>query len=278
MTETRALTLAGLAHLLLFAALSLTWSFMNDDRPISQEEPLEVEFMEISDMPAVTKPPEPSLAAAPRELVETPIEMDPLEDVQPEALPDLTETVEAPTPPEKKLEEKPSPKPKPPEPKPAEKPKPTAKPKPAPPKKQTLDAPVDKSKEIAERRREEDDFAKDIIDDLPVRAQLSAIQQNTLVGLIRQRIYKCWDPNAGGAGADKIVTMLRVKAAKDGTILGQPKVVKQSGSASDTYKRVARDAAIRAVLNPRCSLEGLPPELYSGGWDDFDLVFDPKDI
>ena len=37
------------------------------------------------------------------------------------------------------------------------------------------------------------------------------------------------------------------------------------------------DAARRAVL--RCSpITGLPPELYDGGWDDFDFRFKPDQM
>ena len=40
-------------------------------------------------------------------------------------------------------------------------------------------------------------------------------------------------------------------------------------------RAAGRDAAIRAVMNPACSLAGLPPELY-GGWKLFELNFDPS--
>ena len=260
MSEARALTAAGAGHLALFAVLSLSWSLLADEPLVVAEEPISVEFVEIADAPAVTERPEPSLAAAPRELVEAPPELQPLEEVTPQELPEL----------------KPAETPPPPRPEPAPEPKPE--PKPAPPKKQELDAPIDRSKEIAQRAREEEDFARAITEALPTKAALSSIQQNTLRGLIRDRIYKCWDPNAGGPDSSKIVTTLRVKAAPSGKILGTPTVLKQTGSAASGYLRVARDAAIRAVLNPRCSLEGLPEELYEGGWEDFTLNFDPKDL
>ncbi|MBZ6378932.1 hypothetical protein B5C34_10345 [Pacificimonas flava] len=260
MRELRALTLSGGAHLALLAALSLSWSLMADDVVQVVEEPLEVDFVTIADAPTVTERPPPSLEAAPRELVEADPITEPDEAIAPETIPDLSIPNDPP----------------PPEPKPE--PQPDPKPKPAPPKKQELSTPVDKEVAVAERAREEDDFAEAITDSLPTKAQLSPIQQNTLVGLIRERIYKCWDPNAGGANASAIVTTLRVKAARDGTIIGRPTVVRQTGSASESFKRTARDAAIRAVLNPRCSLEGLPPDLYEGGWEDFTLNFDPKDL
>ncbi|MBB5280359.1 hypothetical protein [Pacificimonas flava] len=280
MTEGRALTLAGAAHIAVFAVMSMSWNLMRDDFGIQEDEPIAVEFMEIADMPAVTERPEPSLAAAPRELVEAPPTVEPVEELETQDIPDIPEQPDPePPPPEEKPEpapeKKPEPKPKPPE--PAKKPEPKPKPKPKP-KPQELTTPIDKEKAVAERAREEEDFAKSITDALPTQAKLSSIQQNTLRGLIRERIYKCWDPSAGGPDSNSIVTTLRVKAAPDGSVLGTPKVVNQTGGASSGYMRAARDAAIRAVMNPRCSLEGLPKDMYKGGWEDFTLNFDPKDL
>lgn len=261
MSEARALTIAGAAHIGLFAALSLSWSLMNEDLSPIVDEPIEVEFMTIAEAPAVTERPPPSLKAAPRELVEAEPLLEPEDTLEPETVPDLAEPEPSETPP-------------PPQPEPEPKPKP----KPKPPQRQELSTPVDKEVAVAERAREEEDFAEAITKALPTRAQLSAIQQNTLAGLIRERIYRCWDPNAGGPDSSSIVTTLRVRVARDGTVIGRPDVVRQTGSAPSGYLRAARDAAIRAVMNPRCSLEGLPADLYEGGWEDFTLNFDPKDL
>lgn len=275
MTEARALSLAGVAHLGLFAVLSLSWSLLGEEKPMFQE-PMPVEIVDISDVPTVMEKPEPSLAAAPRETIEAPDIDDapPLEEITAAEIPDLPEMNELP--PIKPAEE---PKPKP-DPKPSAKPKaePKPKPDPKPAKKQELSTPIDKSRAVADKPREEQDFAKLITDALPTQAKLSSIQQATLAQAIQARIYKCWDPNAGGPDSANIVTTLRVRAAKSGEIVGRPEMVKQTGSGEAGYKRAARDAAIRAVMNPSCSLKGLPPELYAGGWEDFTLNFDPKDF
>ncbi|MBV7256247.1 hypothetical protein KCG44_05550 [Pacificimonas sp. WHA3] len=257
MTETRALTMAGIAHLALFATLSLSWSLMAD-HTITYDEPVPVEFIELGEMPTVTERPEPTLAAAPRETVDAAPapDTDMLEETPPTEAPDLLVPTETPPPPAK------------------------AAPKPEPKKKkpQELTQAVDRNKAEADRALEEQDFASMITDALPPQITLSSIQQSTLVGLIRERIYKCWDPAAGGPDSAAIVTTLRVKAARNGDIIGRPVVVRQSGSANAGYKRAARDAAIRAVMNPSCSLSGLPEKLYAGGWEDFTLNFDPKDL
>ncbi|MGB7406154.1 MAG: hypothetical protein WA906_10715 [Pacificimonas sp.] len=236
----------------------MAWSFASDESfPI--DEPIAIEFVEIGDLPSVTERPEPSLAAAPRETIDaldTP-EPEPIDSEidlsPPEPLAELPPVESEPTQPEPE-------------------------PEPAPARKQELQAPVDRNVAEAPEAREEEDFAKLITDALPTRAQLSSVQQATLAGAIRERVYKCWDPNAGGPDADKIVTTLRVKAAKSGEIVGRPSLVRQTGNAATGYKRAARDAAIRAVMNPACSLEGLPADLYEGGWEDFTLNFDPKDF
>jgi len=259
-TEKRAILVAGAAHLALFAGLSLSWSLMSKDIPPIVE-PIPVEFVDISDVPTVQEKPKPSIEAAPRETVE-------------ETEPEVTEpepTPEAPLPPvEVAPKEAPKPKeqPKKPDPKPAEKPKP----------KRDLSNLIDKSLKDAPRKTKPSDFAKSIEQAIPEGAKLDTRTMATLAQAIRERIYRCWDPNAGGPDARNIRTLLRVRVQRDGTIIGRPEVLSQSGvgAGNAAYGRVARDAAIRAVMNPACSLAGLPPELYDG-WKDFELNFDPSE-
>lgn len=259
MTENRAILIAGTAHLALFAGLSLSWSLMSKDiAPIV--EPIPVEFVDISDVPTVQEKPKPSIEAAPRETVE---EAEP-EVVEPEPTPE-------PTPPPVEIAPKEAPKPK------AEPKKPT-KPVEKPKPKRDLSNLIDKSLKDAPRKTKPTDFAKSIEQAIPEGAKLDARTMATLAQAIRDRIYRCWDPGAGGPDARNIKTLLRVRVQRDGTIIGRPEVLSQSGigAGNAAYGRVARDAAIRAVMNPACSLEGLPPELYDG-WKDFELNFDPSE-
>ncbi|WP_374596299.1 hypothetical protein [Sphingosinicella sp.] len=260
MTENRAILIAGTAHLALFAGLSLSWSLMSKDiAPIV--EPIPVEFVDISDVPTVQEKPKPSIEAAPRETVE---EAEP-EVVEPELTPE-------PTPPPVEIAPKETPKPK------AEPKKPTPKPVEKPKPKRDLSNLIDKSLKDAPRKTKPTDFAKSIEQAIPEGAKLDARTMATLAQAIRDRIYRCWDPGAGGPDARNIKTLLRVRVQRDGTIIGRPEVLSQSGigAGNAAYGRVARDAAIRAVMNPACSLEGLPPELYDG-WKDFELNFDPSE-
>jgi outer membrane biosynthesis protein TonB len=257
LTEGRAIVLAGAAHLALLAGLSLSWSLMSKDIPPIVE-PIPIDFVDISDVPTVDRRPEPSIEAAPRETVE--------EAALPEPEP---EPVVEETPPAD-VASKVAPPPKA---KPAEKPKPQPKPK------RDLSNLVDKSLADAPRRTRPSDFAKVIEDAIPEGARLDARTSATLAQAIRERIYRCWNPNAGGPDARSIATLLRVRVARDGAIIGRPDVVAQTGitSANAGYGRVMRDSAIRAVMNPACSLAGLPPELYDG-WKEFELNFDPEEM
>lgn len=263
MTENRAILIAGAAHLALFAGLSLSWSLMSKDIPAIVE-PIPVEFVDISDVPTVQEKPKPSIEAAPRETVE---ETQP-EVVEPEPVePEPTPPVEV-APKEAPPKPKPKEQPKKPDPKPIEKPKP----------KRDLSNLIDKSLKDAPRKTKPNDFAKSIEEAIPEGAKLDARTMATLAQAIRDRIYRCWDPGAGGPDARNIKTLLRVRVQRDGTIIGRPEVLSQSGigGGNAAYGRVARDAAIRAVMNPACSLAGLPPELYDG-WKDFELNFDPSE-
>lgn len=259
MTETRALFAAGAAHVALIAGLSVSWSLMSKDfAPII--EPIPVEFVDIADVPTVTERPKPSIEAAPRETVEA-------------AIPELPEPEpESETPPPAEIAPKavappPKPVPKPPESRPQAKPK------------ADLSNLVDKALAEAPRRTKPSDFAKSIEQAIPEGARLDTRTMATLAQAIRERIYKCWDPSAGGPDARSIKTLLRVRVARTGAVIGRPEVVGQSGvnAGNAAYGRVARDAALRAVMNPACSLEGLPPELYDG-WKEFELNFDPSEM
>jgi outer membrane biosynthesis protein TonB len=224
-------------------------------------EPIPIDFVDISDVPTVNEKPKPSIEAAPRETIEA---------VEPESIEPEPTPQETPPPVEVAPKEVPPAKAK-----PAEKAKPQDKPKP----KRDLTNLVDKALAEAPRKTKPSDFAKSIEKAIPEGARLDTRTTATLVQAIRDRIYKCWDPGAGGPDARSISTLLRVRVARNGAIIGRPELIGQSGvnSANAGYGRAARDAAIRAVMNPACSLAGLPPDLYDG-WKEFELNFDPSEV
>lgn len=76
----------------------------------------------------------------------------------------------------------------------------------------------------------------------------------------------------------QITIVLRVRYGTDGMVLGLPEMVAQRGvtPANQPYATRMTEAATLAVI--RCSPLSLPPELYQGGWDDFELTFSPRAV
>jgi outer membrane biosynthesis protein TonB len=255
-TESRAILIAGAGHLALLAALSLTWGLVQRNMP-PLIEPIPIDIVDISDVPRVTEKPKPSIEAAPREQIEASVIEAPVPELKPIETPEIEEEAPKkvpPPPPKEKVEPKPKPKPKP---------------------AQELSDLVDKAIAEAPRKTKPSDFAKSIEEAIPEGAKLDAKTSATLAQAIRDRIYPCWNPNVGGASAREITTLLRVRVTRSGDVIGRPQILSQGGLTPDNriYARVASDAAVRAVMNPDCSLAGLPPELYEG-WKEFELNFD----
>jgi len=87
-----------------------------------------------------------------------------------------------------------------------------------------------------------------------------------------KRCYRA--PKIMGEGK-RITTRLHVRFAPDGTVVGLPTVVAQSGitPSNQLFADEMAQAAIASVV--RCSPLRLPPELYEVGWNDFVLTFSP---
>lgn len=287
MTERQALVAAGLAHILLFAALSLGWSMLKD--PPMLEEAIPVELVDIAPETRVTEKPEPSKAAAPQETAAP--EPQP-EVAKPEPAPPAP-APEATPPPEPKPDPKPVDKPKP-DPKPVEKPKAEAKPaekpkeaKPKPvkaePKPQRLDTAelsnlIDKALPKAPKKvRNPSDFAKSIALSIPKSAKLDVRATASLAAAIRAQIAPCWNPPIGGADVRKMTVVLGIQLAKDGSVIGRPTVLSQTGATSGNsgYAKAFADTAVRAVL--RCAPLKLPADMFEA-WKNFELNFDPSEM
>lgn len=73
----------------------------------------------------------------------------------------------------------------------------------------------------------------------------------------------------------RIATRLHVRYASDGTLLGLPFVIAQTGvtPSNQLFADEMAEAAIESVV--RCSPLKLPPELYRIGWNSFELTFSP---
>lgn len=292
MTERQSLLLAGVAHLVVLALLSLGLSLTTPVAP-PPDDAVPVELVDIADVPRTPTPPKPSLKAAPQETVEatapdpaptppapTPPTPAPAPEPtpEPEALPD---EVEAPKPVE--------PKPVPPKPAKAqpEKVKPD---KPAPPKPdkakpapQRLDAEalsnlLDKSLPKAKvKPLDTSALAQSIEKAMPRNARIDPRATATLVQAIRAQVAPCWNPPIGGADVKKMTVLLHIEVNRDGSIVGRPSVVGQTGvtGGNQDYARAFAETARRAVL--RCAPLKLPADLYDL-WKAVEINFDPSEM
>ncbi len=108
------------------------------------------------------------------------------------------------------------------------------------------------------------------------RAMLSGAQAAGLAAAIAAQVRPCYNVPTGGAEALSIVTVLRLRFNRDGSPAGSPTVTDHGGvtPANQAYVRQMDEAARRAVL--RCAPLKLPANLYEGGWDDIEFVFNPR--
>lgn len=108
------------------------------------------------------------------------------------------------------------------------------------------------------------------------RASLTGPQAAGLAAAIAAQVRPCYNVPTGGADALNIVTVLRLRFNRDGSPAGAPTAVDHGGvtAGNQGYVRQMDEAARRAVL--RCSPLKLPANLYEGGWDDIEFVFNPR--
>jgi hypothetical protein len=108
------------------------------------------------------------------------------------------------------------------------------------------------------------------------RASISGAAMNGLAAAIKRQVQPCYELGGlGGTPAMQIVTVLRLRYNRDGSVAGSPQVVEQTNvnGGNRAYAQQIADVARRAVL--RCAPVRLPAELYTGGWDDLNFRFTP---
>lgn len=263
MNERGAILLAGVAHLALLAALSLSWAMTQKTLP-SFEEMAPVEVVDIADVPRVVEAPKPSMEAAPQETVE---EAAPEPDPEPQPAPPEPEAISDVPPPEAKPIEEPKP-PK------AEVVKPATKKLDA----QQLSSLLDKTMpKAAKKPLDTSKFADTIEKSLPKGAKIDARAAATLQQAIRAQVAPCWNPPIGGDDVRKMTVVLRIQLAKDGRLVATPDVIAQTGvtGGNQAYSRAFAESARRAVA--RCAPLKLPVDLYDA-WRLFELNFDPTQM
>jgi len=109
----------------------------------------------------------------------------------------------------------------------------------------------------------------------PRVAALSPIAMNGLVSLIASQVKPCYTIPAGGADITSIISRVRLRLTKDGSITVAPEILGNLGvnSTNQPYVRQMNEAASRALQ--RCAPYKLPAELYEGGWEDLIFRFNP---
>jgi hypothetical protein len=90
------------------------------------------------------------------------------------------------------------------------------------------------------------------------------------------QVKRCYRTPRVMGDAKRISTRLQVNYAADGSLLGVPTVIGQSGvtPSNQLFADDMAEAAIQSVM--RCSPLRLPAELYRIGWNSFELTFSPS--
>ena len=92
------------------------------------------------------------------------------------------------------------------------------------------------------------------------------------------QVKRCYRSPTLSSDALQIVTRLRVRYTIDGVLAQPPVVVAQTGVTPSNRHHAGKmaQAAMSAIF--RCSPLRLPPELYEGGWDEFELTFSRRGL
>ena len=102
--------------------------------------------------------------------------------------------------------------------------------------------------------------------------QAVQLSQSELSAL-RNRLSSCWRPPAGAAEVANLKVVIRVLFNPDGSVQGQPELVKASAS---PYGPATAESAIRALLTCQ-PFNMLRPTTYDQ-WRDMEITFDPKEM
>lgn len=109
--------------------------------------------------------------------------------------------------------------------------------------------------------------------DAPKR--LPAAVEAKVIADAAAQVKRCYRSPRVTSDGRRITTRLSVRFAPDGSVVGLPLVVSQTGITSENqmYADEMAEAAIASVV--RCSPLRLPPELYELVWNAFELTFSP---
>lgn len=112
----------------------------------------------------------------------------------------------------------------------------------------------------------------------PRVAAISPIAMNGLIALIASQVKPCYTVPVGGTDVTSLISRVRLRLKKDGSIGVAPELIGNVGitSANQPYLRQMNEAAMRALQ--RCAPYKLPADLYEGGWEDLIFRFNPAQL
>ncbi|WP_315762869.1 cell envelope biogenesis protein TolA [Sphingomonas sp. Y38-1Y] len=297
------LGVAAVAHVVLFGLLSV--GFLATPNP-TELKPVPIDVSLVDEVgleaqaPASIEPPATSIApeqGPPEDAAPPEPEAAPEPEPQPEPEPAPPQPAPEPRPAPKPAPKAP-PQPKKPAPAPKEVAKPKAEPKPAPkaaakPAPKAVPAPKAQPKAAAAKgsgsdtaskasrprgSRLGDDFLKGLSDTpseskAPNPPGAAKIDARALAGIrdaIRRQIQPCADKQVNpGPGANNIVTVLNLRLNRDGTLAGNPKMVRQTGISGENERYAQRVVDLGVAAFRACTPLTLPAEFYqtaNGGW------------
>jgi hypothetical protein len=256
MTERQALIGAGIAHIMLFAALSLGWEWSQQPL-LPADEMIPIEFVDIANAPRIKEAPRQSMQAAPQEnsAPAAPAATAPPEpDTVPDGVPPLEKTKEVP--------------------KKAEAPLAEAKPLDMSKLSNLIDKALPKSRT---RPLDVSKLATTIEAAAPKGATIDPRAAATIAQAIRAQVAPCWNPPIGGADVRRMTVLIRADFSRDGRLIGVPVIVSQTGVTigNADYSRAFAETARRALL--RCSPLKLPIKQYEL-WKSAEINFDPESM
>jgi colicin import membrane protein len=106
--------------------------------------------------------------------------------------------------------------------------------------------------------------------------RLNPSQRDSLMGLLRDQLHRCWQAPIGAQGSAKPpVPSVRVSLNQNGSLAREPAVINNS---ADPLFRAVADSATRAAR--RCSPLRIPAQFqpYYQDWKDLVVNFDPRDL
>ncbi|HEV2746923.1 MAG TPA: TonB C-terminal domain-containing protein [Allosphingosinicella sp.] len=262
--EATGMGVATMGHAALLAALTL--GFANAVRPPVVNQPIEVSFVE--DVGLESLAPTPSEAEPAPKLAEV---EGPVEPAEPPPLPEPEPL------PQPKAEPVPAPAPAP---KPAERPRPP--PKAAPAKAKAAPKKASPPKKAAERATGRlsgilsglSDRESPSRSTTPPARKAGAAVQASLAAEVRRQLKPHWR-SPSGADVELLRTIVEVRLSRDGSIVGAPRVLDQTGvnASNSSQAELHRESAVKAVR--LAAPFDLPPDYYDA-WKVIRPTFDKR--